>query len=178
MKKKAILLLFIFAIGVVSIIFLAKTKQGVKNEKAVVGLDAPIFNLRDLDNRTWRLSDLKGKVVLLNFWASWCDSCKEENPSLQKLISAEKGNDNLVVLSVLYDDDPLRARQYMKENNLNFAVLIDHDGSIAGKYGITGVPETYIIDRRGTLKEKIIGPTQWDSPEMRGMILKLTSDNS
>src|SRR5208283_393633 len=155
MKKKAILLLFIFAIGVVSIIFLAKTKDGGKNEKAVVGLDAPIFNLRDLDNRTWRLSDLKGKVVLLNFWASWCDSCKEENPSLQKLISAEKGNDNLV-----------------------FAVLIDHDGSIAGKYGITGVPETYIIDRRGTLKEKIIGPTQWDSPEMRGMILKLTSDNS
>lgn len=100
-----------------------------------------------------------------------------ENPSIQGLVEAEKGNDKLVFMSVLFKDEPSRALEYMKSNGFNFPVLID-DKNIAGEYGITGVPETFIIDKNGTIKEKVVGPVSWDSPEVRAFIKKLTADSN
>ncbi len=176
MKNKGVILLLILAIGIAAVLFLTKTDETTK-KRAAVGLDAPSFELKDTEGRTWKISDLKGKVVLLNFWASWCDSCKEENPSIQNLINAEKGNDKFVFISVLYKDDPSRAMEYMKANGFNFTVLID-DKNIANEYGITGVPETFVINKNGIIKEKVVGPIKWDSPDVRAATMKLIADGS
>lgn len=171
MKNKGVFLLIILIAGIVSVALLTKSREQ-KPKKAAVGLDAPLFELKDSNGRIWRLSDLKNKVVLLNFWASWCDSCKEENPSIQRLIDVEKGNDGFVFISVLFRDNPSKAMEYMKANGFTFPVLIDDKG-IAAQYGIRGVPETFIIDKKGIIREKITGPITWDTPEVRAAINKL-----
>ncbi len=174
MKAKVAVLVTLFVIGVMAVFVLTR-HEGVNTQRAVVGLDAPSFELKDPEGRTWKLSDFKGKVVLLNFWATWCDSCKEENPSLQKLIDAEKGNEALAFISVLYRDDALKAKEYMKGNGLNFPFLID-DGNTSSVYGLTGVPETFIISKKGIIKNKVVGPIRWDTPEVRAALAKLTSE--
>lgn len=171
MKNKGIILILVLAVGIAAFIFLVKGGPAPE-KKAASGLEAPGFELKDTQGKPWRLADLRGKVVFLNFWAPWCSSCKEENPSLQNLITAEKGNDKFVFLSVLYNDDPANAVAYMKQNGFSFPVLMD-TANLAKTYGITGVPETFIIDTRGTLAKKVIGPMQWDAPEVRELIAKL-----
>lgn len=98
-----------------------------------------------------------------------------ENPSIQSLVEAERKNDKMVFVSVLFNDEPSRAMEYMKANGLNFPVLID-DKNIAGEYRIRGVPETFIIDKKGIVRQKIVGPVQWDSPDIRAAINKLIAD--
>jgi peroxiredoxin len=171
MNNKGIILLLVFAVCISSLIVLMKS--GASPEKrAVTGSEAPGFELKDTEGRPWKLSDLKGKVVFLNFWASWCSSCMEENPSLQKLFTAENGNDKFVLMTVIYNDDPAKAAAYMKQNGLSFPVLVD-TVNLAKTYGITGVPETFVIDTKGTLVRKVIGPMQWDTPDVHDLITKL-----
>ncbi|HMK61790.1 MAG TPA: TlpA disulfide reductase family protein [Dissulfurispiraceae bacterium] len=145
------------------------------SRRAVAGMSAPDFTLPDISGKTWRLSDLRGKVVLINFWATWCDSCKEENPSLQRFVSAEKENKNLVVLTILYNDSPENATQYLKNNHFSFNVLID-DRKTSLEYGITGVPETFVLSKSGSLKNKFIGPVNWDDPDVKAAIDKLAAE--
>lgn len=173
MNKKSIVLLAIFAVGIAVVLFLAKSGEPPKKQTAVVGLDAPMFELKDVEGRTWKLSDLKGRVVLVNFWASWCETCKEEKPYFRDLIN--KFEDNLVYLSVLYKDDPADAKKYMKNSGFDFPMLID-DKKIALKYGLTGVPETFIIDKKGILSKKIIGAVHWDLPSFIASVEKLTNE--
>ncbi len=98
-----------------------------------------------------------------------------ENPSIQGLVEAERKNNNFVFVSVLFNDEPSRAVEYMKANGLNFPVLID-DKNIAREYRISGVPETFIIDAKGIVRQKIIGPVQWDSPDIKAAINKLIKE--
>ena len=173
MKVKGIILLIILAIGIAAVVVLTKTESVPK--KAAVGLEAPAFELKDMQGRPWKLSDFKGKTVLLNFWASWCDSCKEENPSLQRLIDMEKGNARFVPVTVLFRDEPAKAAEYMKANGISFPVLLD-DKNIAVQYGLTGVPETFIIDSKGVVRQKIVGPIAWDAPEVKAALDKLSNE--
>ncbi|MBZ0158162.1 MAG: TlpA family protein disulfide reductase [Alphaproteobacteria bacterium] len=173
MKNKGIVLLLIFAIGIASVLFLSRSGEQT-TKKAMAGVEAPDFTLQDTEGKTWKLSELRGKVVLVNFWASWCDSCKEENPSIQSLLNAEKGNDKLVFVSILYNDEPAKALAYMKASNLSFPVLVD-TMNLWKTYGLTGVPETFIIDKKGILQQKVVGPMQWDSPDVRAALEKLVS---
>ncbi len=85
---------------------------------AAVGSQAPDFTLQDLKGKVWRLSELKGKVVLLHFWATWCSTCEQENPTLQNLLLAERDNPQFVVLSVLVRDEADGARAYMAKRGL------------------------------------------------------------
>jgi len=156
------------------VIFVAKNREHYY-KKSAVGLNAPLFELKDTDGRVWRLADLRGKVVLLNIWASWCDVCKEELPSIQNLITGEKKNDRLVFISVLYNDDPNRAMSYLKARGFVFPVLID-TGDVASGYGITGVPETFVIDKKGFIKERVIGALHWDSPEVKAVLASLENE--
>lgn len=173
MKQKTIVLILVFLAGIFTINLLTGNKEGIKG-KAVVGLDAPPFELQDIDNKKWTLSDLKGKVVLLNFWASWCDSCKLVNSSIQSLVSSDKDG-HIIYISILYKDEPSRAREYMKKNGFDFPVLID-DKKIFLTYGIGGIPETFIIDKKGIIKEKVAGPVNWDSPMIKTALQQLTSE--
>jgi DsbE subfamily thiol:disulfide oxidoreductase len=175
MNTKTITLLLILIVGIASVVLLSRTEEKPQTATAVKGLDAPSFELRDTTGKVWNLADLKGKVVLVNFWATWCDTCKEEKPSLVNLVNSEKENDKFVFVSVLFRDDPAKVPAYLKQYGYSFPVLID-EGNVAKAYGLTGVPETFLIDKKGVLREKVIGPIQWDTPEIKALIAKLTSE--
>ena len=176
MKHKGIVLLIILVLGAALFSFIFSGKGGQPaQKKAVSGMPAPDFELTDITGKSWHLADFRGKVVLVNFWATWCDSCKEENPSLQKFMDSEKENRNLVLLTILYNDSPQNAVDYLKRYNLSFNVLLD-DRKTSLVYGITGVPETFVISKKGLLKGKFIGPVQWGAPDLKAEIDKLAAE--
>lgn len=138
---------------------------------AEIGKPAPDFALTDTTGKTWTLSELNGQAIFINFWATWCPPCREELPSMQNLYR-ELDSKGFQMLTILMNDDPNRAVIMAKGANLTFPILVDHNGAASAAYGITGVPETYIVDATGILREKIIGPRQWDSAESKEMIRK------
>jgi peroxiredoxin len=129
-------------------------------------LPAPDFTFPGLDGKMVSLSDYKGKVVLVNIWATWCPPCVDEMPSMEKLYQKFKG-ENFEILAVSIDEPGLKAvAPFMKKSNLTFPALIDSEGTIKAVYGITGVPESFIIDHKGILIKKIIGPVDWAAPNV------------
>ncbi|HKN19159.1 MAG TPA: TlpA disulfide reductase family protein [Dissulfurispiraceae bacterium] len=174
MKSKGVILAVILVLGIGGVTLILKNLEHPPT-KAAIGLEAPSFELKDTAGKLWRLSDLRGKVVLLNLWASWCGTCKEELPSIQNLINLEKDNSKLIFISVLYKDSPEKALNYLKARAIAFPVLID-TGNVADMYGITGVPETFVIDKKGTLKQRVVGPLQWDSPDVRAALSLLENE--
>jgi cytochrome c biogenesis protein CcmG/thiol:disulfide interchange protein DsbE len=147
---------------VLAIAFAIVWLQSSKYEPLVVGKPAPDFTLSDLNDKTYRLSDFRGKVVFLNFWATWCAPCRDEMPSMEVLYrNFEK--DGLVVLAVSIDrvtttkDIP----PFVKSMNLTFPVLLDSWGKTDKPYKRMGVPETFIIDQQGIIREIVIGPKDW-----------------
>jgi peroxiredoxin len=125
---------------------------------------APDFTFPGLDGKMVSLSDHKGKVVLVNIWATWCPPCVDEMPSMEKLYQNFKG-ENFEILAVSIDEAGLKAvAPFMKKTNLTFPALIDSEGAINAVYGVTGVPESFIIDKQGILIKKIIGPVDWAKP--------------
>jgi cytochrome c biogenesis protein CcmG/thiol:disulfide interchange protein DsbE len=129
-----------------------------------VGSIAPDIELIDVNKNTLNLSELKSSVLLINFWATWCKSCVDELPSIERLFRQLSGNPKFRLITILYKDDGYSISGYMKENGYTFPVYLNPNGSAAKYFGITGVPETFIIDKKGILRKKIIGPADWDSP--------------
>lgn len=138
---------------------------------AAVGNIAPDFTLVDQKGKTWTLTQLKGRVVFINFWATWCPPCREEMPSMQRL-SAMLPQDRFVMLAVLQNDDPARADDFAAKLGITVPILFDRDKKVGPLYGLTGVPETFIVDKQGVIREKIIGPAEWDAPEVLKMLGK------
>lgn len=136
---------------------------------AEVGRFAPGFELQDTEGKIWKLSDLKGQVVFLNFWATWCPPCREEMPSMQELFEVMP-RDSFKMLSVLSNDDPDLAVSFAKKGGFDFPILIDPGSRIGQVYGLTGVPETYIIDKQGVLRQKYLGPRHWSSQVAKDML--------
>lgn len=155
-------------IGVAILIFLGvallQWTQREKYKPVVKGVPAPEFVLPDLQGNQVSLSSFKGKVVFLNFWATWCEPCKEEMPSMESLNRYLKDRE-FVMLAVSIDKDPSKIESFMKELNLTMNVLLDKDSKIFQRYKTTGVPETFIIDKNGIIAEKIVGPRDWTRPE-------------
>jgi cytochrome c biogenesis protein CcmG/thiol:disulfide interchange protein DsbE len=136
--------------------------QSSKYEPLTVGKIAPEFELPDLVDKSVRLSDFRGKVVFLNFWATWCKPCREEMPSMEILYKNFE-RDGLVVLAISIDRVTTKKDipPFVKSLNLTFPILIDSWGQTDKRYKLMGVPETYIIDQQGVLREKVIGPRDW-----------------
>lgn len=111
------------------------------------------------------LSDLKGKVVLLNFWATWCPPCREEIPSMMKLNSFMTGKPFQMVAISIDEGGKPAIESFFKETGFTLPTYLDESGVSSKSYGITGVPESFIIDKQGVLVKKIIGGFAWDSPE-------------
>ena len=130
------------------------------------GRPAPDFTFPDLDARKVSLSDFRGKVVLVNIWATWCPPCRDEMPSMQKLYERFMG-EHFEILAVSIDADGREAvAPFIKQMNLTFPALLDPKEKIRSLYGITGVPESFIVDREGILVNKVIGPMDWSSPRV------------
>ncbi len=124
---------------------------------------------------------IRGKVVVLNFWASWCPPCVDEAPSLNRLQKYLEPH-NALVLGVAADEDPYAFSKFLIDQGVTFPTYRDprtkeHSSPIALSYGTSMIPETYIIDRHGKIVRKVIGPQQWDSPEMRAYLDSVLAEN-
>jgi len=117
---------------------------------------APEFHLKNMDGQIVSLSDFRGKPVLINFWASWCDPCRKEMPYLQQVYDEWTGK-GLVLLAIDIGETPAAINKFFTENNLSLPVLLDSDKQVGQEYGITGVPETFLIDKNGIIRKKKIG---------------------
>lgn len=148
--------------------------QSAKYEPLVVGKPAPDFALSDLNDKPYRLSDFRGKVVFLNFWATWCKPCREEMPSME-ILNKNFEKDGLVILAVSIDrvTTTKEIPPFVKGLNLTFPVLIDSWGKTDKPYKRMGVPETFIIDQEGIIREIVIGPRDWTRLDSLQVLTKL-----
>lgn len=150
-----------------------------------VGTSAPDFAARDLDGGPVSLSDLRGEVVLLNIWATWCPPCREEMPSMERL-HQRLGPEGLRVVAVSIDAEAGtfdasgrpggNVADFVQEMGLTFDTWRDPSGRIQQTYRTTGVPESFVIDRTGTIVKKVIGPTEWDSEANVDLFRRLLED--
>lgn len=148
------------------LLFLALLGCQKETRVAREGDAAPDFGLESISGDKVRLSELRGKVVLVNFWASWCPPCREEIPSLFSLNAALSGK-NFRMLAVAIDEGGRETiENFFRKTGVSLPALFDPGGHVGKLYGITGVPETFVIDKRGTIRKKIVGPVDWANPEM------------
>lgn len=137
---------------------------------------APDFLLPDLDGRMISLSANKGKVVIVNIWATWCPPCVAEIPSLDKLYTMFK-DEGLELLAVSVDEGGKRTVDpFIKKKNISFPVLLDPDGRVSALYRTRGVPESFIVKKDGTIDNKIEGAINWTSPKIIEYFQKLLKE--
>lgn len=166
--KLSLTILFVVIASVVVILLLRNWRDSTitTTKQIQVGFPAPDFAFPDLNGQQISLSDHRGKVVLVNIWATWCPPCRQEMPSMQKLYERFRG-ENFEILAVSIDSTgPEAVAPFMRTMNLTFPALLDPKGEIGPLYGLTGVPESIIIDKEGIVVEKIIGPIDWATPKV------------
>src|SRR5579862_8394979 len=149
---------------------------GTSSEEGPVaaGSQAANFKLEALDGHTVSLESLRGKVVFLNVWATWCGPCREEMPSMETLYEDFKDNKDFVMLAVSQD---VKGRSmvapYVEKNGYHFAILLDPENKISESYDISGVPETFIIDRKGQIVAHHMGAFDWSRPDVKDALQQL-----
>jgi peroxiredoxin len=136
-----------------------------------IGTAAPDFTVKDSD-RTVTLSQLKGQVVVLNFWATWCAPCIEEMPSLVRMQERMQSK-GVTVLAVSIDVDESNYKRFLRDHNISLLSVRDPDQKSNSLYGTSKFPETYIIDRNGVMRRKFIGAVDWTEPEIIDYLAKL-----
>ena len=137
-----------------------------------IGETAPDFTISDAQ-RTVTLSQLRGKPVLLNFWASWCAPCVEEMPSLLQL--QKQMGDKATVLAISLDSDDSAYKQFVRDHNVDLLTVRDPKQISNTLYGTFKFPETYVIDKNGVIRRKFIGAVDWTNPEILDYVNKLSS---
>jgi cytochrome c biogenesis protein CcmG/thiol:disulfide interchange protein DsbE len=173
MKSKQMILLAVL-IGIAAVIAFGLKEAGNGKKAVAVGLYSPDFTV--VDARTGKAlssSSLKGKVLFVHFWASWCEVCKQEMPTVNTLAADMASNPNFMMIPVLYNDSPQNGAAYMNAMGYSFPVYTDIGGTEAKNFGVTGVPETYIVDKKGVLRRKVIGAADWNAPEERQLVSSL-----
>ena len=129
--------------------------QGVATPR--VGEPAPAFSLVAIDGSTTSLADLRGRPVLVNFWASWCPPCRGEMPDLDR-VAAEYRDQGLVVVGVDLEEDREPVVRYAQTLGLQLTLLLDQAGAVATRYNVTGLPTSYFVDRDGLVRDRNVGP--------------------
>jgi cytochrome c biogenesis protein CcmG, thiol:disulfide interchange protein DsbE len=141
------------------------------NRPTRIGSNAPDFTVQDSDHKV-TLSQFRGQVVVLNFWATWCPPCIEETPSLVRM-QAHLKDKGVTVLAVSIDEDEAQYHKFLKEYGVNMVTVRDEARKAPSLYGTFGWPETFIIDRTGVVRRKFIGAVDWTSPEITEYLTKL-----
>jgi thiol-disulfide isomerase/thioredoxin len=140
---------------------------------AAEGGMAPDFSVKDLNGTEVRLSTLKGKVVMVNFWATWCPPCKEEIPSMMKLNKSLEGKPFQMLAISIDEGGKAAVEKYFRSSGNQLPAYLDPEGNVSSAYGITGVPETFIVDKSGRIKKKIVGGMDWGAPDVLSYLNEL-----
>jgi thiol-disulfide isomerase/thioredoxin len=138
-------------------------------EKPVAPID---FELSDLSGKKVKLSSLKGKVVFLNFWATWCGPCRSEMPSMQRMYQKLQV-EGLEILAVDLMEEKSLVVKFAKELSLKFPILLDSAGAVGAQYNARAIPTTYLFDRKGFIFARAVGAREWDSAEMLATLLQV-----
>ena len=141
-------------------------------EKPGKALRAPDFTLEDLSGKRWSLKDSKGKVVFLNYWATWCVPCREEMPQMEKL-NREFKREGLEIVAVNFREDKQTVKKFVEELGLTFKILLDSDGAVSNEYGAWALPVSYFVDRKGIFIGKVNGDRPWNSKEAKDFFREL-----
>ena len=129
--------------------------------KAWTGGSAPALELKDLDGRAHRLADYRGRVVLINFWATWCGPCRDEMPSIQRL-KEKLGGRPFTVLAVNLDEPESRIRKFLSEMKVDFTVLLDPERKVARAWDARILPASFLIGPGGRIHYSLVGELEWD----------------
>jgi thiol-disulfide isomerase/thioredoxin len=152
-----------------------KTKEALQ-EAPKEGFLAPQFALNDLSGNLVRLTDLKGKVVLLNFWASWCAPCRREIPSLERLYQMRKDKGFKIVAVNGERASPSQIASFADANGMSFPILLNPQGDVGGNYWVRAIPTSFLLDKKGVIRWKIVGGREWDGPDVLGTIDRLLGE--
>jgi len=149
----------------------ATPNKGYEVERWLSAAPMPGLLGVDLSGKAWRLSELRGKVVVLNFWATWCEPCREEMPSLQAL--AQRFPDTVVVLAINLKESPEQVQRFAQNNGITLPLLLDPQGSTTRQWGVRIYPSTVLIDPKGQPRQLVRGGLDWALPEATGWVDKI-----
>ena len=169
MKRIFATLLLLFLVGYGLWQVLAKSED--KPVGLAVGNVAPDFELNTVDGKSLSLSDLRGKKVILNFWATWCPPCRDEMPEMQKFYEEHHKNVEIVAVNLTSQDSINKIKPFIQEYGLTFPIVLDENGEVLKLYEIEPIPTSYIIDSKGIIRHKFIGPMTFNQMvELTGKI--------
>ncbi len=159
--------ILIFAIVIIfSVVFIDNPPPANSAGVPDKGTVAPDFALATMDGKTVRLSDYRGQIVFLNFWATWCPPCRNEMPAMEKLHKVMQGYD-FVILAVSIDQaTTYHVKSFVNKKRYSFPVLHDVTKEVAANYGVSGIPTTLIVDKGGVIVSRLIGGRAWDSDKI------------
>jgi peroxiredoxin len=135
----------------------------------LVGKKAPDFTLKDTNDRQVSLASLRGSVVVISFWATWCPPCRDEMPALNKLYRDSKDR-GLVVIAVSTDRSASPVKDFLGKNPLDFPVLMDPGSKVARQFKVFSLPTTFLLDRNGAIVQRYLGEEDWNAPAIREKI--------
>jgi thiol-disulfide isomerase/thioredoxin len=159
------LALSLFVVAVAAPSFAGDPFAGLKISRLPAGSQAMPFELKGLDGKVVKSSELEGKVLLVNFWATWCGPCKEEMPALARL-QQQLDPSRFVLLTVTTDLQRQGITHFLAQQEVNLTVLFDEDQEVSRSYMVRALPTTVVIARDGTLVGRAVGPRAWDSSEV------------
>ena len=139
-------------------------------------VEAPEIELKDTTGKLVSLSSHRGKVVILNFWATWCPPCRAEMPSMQRLYD-EIGGDGIELLAVDLQESEKTVKDFLEKNGYTFPVLFDSTGQAGAMYGARSIPTTYLIDADGMAVARVVGTREWDDEELYEVLLSMVPGN-
>jgi peroxiredoxin len=131
------------------------------------------FTLKTPEGRTVRLSEQRGKVVFINFWATWCPPCREEMPAMERLWRQHR-QAGFVLVAVSLDTDRALVKPYVAEHALTFPIAFDPGLEVANRYGVRALPASFIVDRQGQVAALALGPRAWDNDAAHSLVEELT----
>ena len=137
-------------------------------------VEAPNFKLEDIDEYEYDFSEYRGKVVLLNFWATWCPPCRREMPSMERLYKKYQDKDfSVIAVNQMEDEDKIFAFTGALETQLTFNILLDTKSTVSQNYDVRGLPTTYLIDKEGRIRYRAVGGREFDHPKVEKIIQSL-----
>ena len=139
-----------------------------------LGSEAPDFQLEDNQGNLISLSDLRGKVVMLNFWATWCPPCRAEMPSMEKLNKEMAGEDFVMLAINIEENGRSSVSEFLQKTAHSFPILFDDEGIVQKLYGVYKFPESFVITKDGIIDDKVIGAIDWAHPETIAYFKELT----